>query len=64
VHLFAKDMRLLRTIAIFSLVFTAYGTIEGLPPVLSCLSLMLLNIVRLAEVVGATRSASDATNRP
>ena len=33
----AKDMRLLRTVAIFSnLTFIAYGTIEGLPPVLSC----------------------------
>jgi len=33
----AKDMRLLRTIAIFSnLAFITYGTIEWLPPVLSC----------------------------
>jgi hypothetical protein len=58
----AKDMRLLRTIAIFSnLAFIAYGTIEWLPPVLFLhLVLLPLNIVRLAEVVRATRSASDS----
>jgi hypothetical protein len=57
----AKDMRLLRTIAIFSnLTFIAYGTIEWQPPVLFLhLVLLPLNIVRLAEVVRATRSASD-----
>jgi hypothetical protein len=33
----AKDMRLLRTIAIFTnLAFIVYGTIEWLPPALSC----------------------------
>jgi hypothetical protein len=57
----AKDMRLLRTIAVFSnLAFIVYGTIEWLPPVLFLhLVLLPLNIVRLAEVVRATRSASD-----
>jgi hypothetical protein len=57
----AKDMRLLRTIAIFSnLAFIVYGTIEWLPPVLFLhLVLLPLNIVRLAEVVRATRSTSD-----
>ena len=57
----AKDMRLLRTIAIFSnLAFIIYGTIEWLPPVLFLhLVLLPLNIVRLAEVVRATRSTSD-----
>ena len=52
----AKDMRLLRTIAIFSnLTFIAYGTIEWLPPVLFLhLVLLPLNIVRLAEVVRAS----------
>jgi hypothetical protein len=57
----AKDMRLLRTVAIFSnLAFIVYGTIEWLPPVLFLhLVLLPLNIVRLAEVVRATRSASD-----
>src|SRR5262249_55919842 len=57
----AKDMRLLRTIAIFSnLAFIAYGTIEWLPPVLFLhLVLLPLNIVRLAEFVRATRSTSD-----
>jgi hypothetical protein len=58
---FAKDMRLLRTLAIFSnLAFITYGTIEWLPPVLYLhLALLPLNIVRLAEVVRATRSMSD-----
>ena len=57
----AKDMRLLRTIAIFSnLAFIVYGTTEWLPPVLFLhLVLLPLNIVRLAEVVKPTRSASD-----
>ena len=57
----AKDMRLLRTIAIFSnLAFITYGTIEWLPPVLFLhLVLLPLNIVRLAEFVRATRSTSD-----
>jgi hypothetical protein len=54
----AKDMRLLRTVAIFSnLAFIAYGTIEWLPPILFLhLVLLPLNIVRLAEVVRTTRS--------
>ena len=57
----AKDMRLLRTIAIFSnLAFITYGTIEWLPPVLFLhLVLMPLNIVRLAEIVTATRATGD-----
>ncbi len=47
----AKDMRVLRTIAIFSnLAFITYGTIEWLPPVLFLhLVLLPLNIVRLAR---------------
>jgi CRP/FNR family transcriptional regulator, cyclic AMP receptor protein len=57
----AKEMRLLRAIALFSnLAFIVYGTIEWLPPVLFLhLVLLPLNIVRLAEVVRATRSTSD-----
>ena len=56
----AKDMRLLRTIAIFSnLAFITYGTIEWLPPVLFLhLVLLPLNIVRLAEIVTATRATA------
>ena len=59
----AKDMRLLRTIAIFSnLAFIVYGTIEWLPPVLFLhLVLLPLNIVRLAEVVTATRATGYLT---
>src|SRR6516164_6513363 len=57
----AKDMHLLRTIAIFSnLAFITYGTIEWLPPVLFLhLMLLPLNIVRLAEIVTATRATGD-----
>jgi hypothetical protein len=49
----AKDMRLLRTAAIFSnLAFISYGTIEWLPPVLFLhLVLLPLNIVRLSEII-------------
>ena len=59
----AKDMRLLRTIAIFSnLAFITYGTIEWLPPVLFLhLVLLPLNIVRLAEIVRAPQATSDLT---
>ena len=59
----AKDMRLLRTIAIFSnLAFITYGTIEWLPPVLFLhMALLPLNIVRLAEIVRATRTTGDLT---
>jgi hypothetical protein len=60
----AKDMRLLRTIAIFSnLAFITYGTIEWLPPVLFLhLVLLPLNIVRLNEIVRATqRATADLT---
>ena len=59
----AKDMRLLRTIAIFSnLAFITYGTIEWLPPVLFLHMVLLpLNIVRLAEIVRATRATGDLT---
>jgi hypothetical protein len=62
VHL-AKDMRLLRTIAIFSnLAFITYGTIEWLPPVLFLhIMLLPLNIIRLAEIVRATRATGDLT---
>jgi hypothetical protein len=49
----AKDMRLLRTTAIFSnIAFITYGAIEWLPPVLFLhLALLPLNIVRLSEVI-------------
>ena len=59
----AKDMRQLRTAAIFSnLAFITYGTLEWLPPVfLLHLVLLPLNIVRLAEVVGVTRATGDST---
>ena len=51
----AKDMRLLRTTAIFSnLAFIIYGAIAWLPPVLILhLVLLPLNIVRLAELIGS-----------
>jgi len=57
----AKDMRVLRIVAIFSsLAFIIYGTIEWLPPVLFLhLMLLPLNIVRLAEIVTATRATGD-----
>jgi len=60
----AKDMRVLRTIAIFSnLAFITYGTIEWLPPVLFLHMVLLpLNIVRLAEIVRATRATGALTN--
>ena len=56
----AKDMRQLRTAAIFSnLAFITYGTLEWLPPVfLLHLVLLPLNIVRLNEIVRATRRAT------
>jgi Sigma-70 region 2 len=59
----AKDMRLLRTIAIFSnLAFIIYGTIEWLPPVLYLhLVLLPLNIVRLREIVRANQATGDLT---
>src|SRR5262249_5887964 len=59
----AKDMRVLRTVAIFSnLAFIAYGTIEWLPPVLFLhMALLPLNIVRLAEILRTTRTADDLT---
>jgi hypothetical protein len=59
----AKDMRLLRTVAIFSnLAFITYGTIEWLPPVLFLHMVLLpLNAVRLAEVVRATQAKGDLT---
>jgi len=57
----AKDMRLLRTIAIFSnLAFITYGVIEWLPPVLFLhLVLLPLIIVRLVEIVRAPRATGD-----
>jgi hypothetical protein len=57
----AKDMRLLRTIAIFSnLAFITYGTIECLPPVLFLhIVLLPLNMVRLAEIVRAPQATGD-----
>jgi hypothetical protein len=59
----ARDMRLLRTIAIFSnLAFITYGTIEWLPPVLFLhIVLLPLNIVRLAEIVRAPRGSGAQT---
>ena len=59
----AKDMRLLRTVAIFSnLAFITYGMIEWLPPVLFLhLVLLPLNIVRLVEIVRAPRATADLT---
>ena len=59
----AKDMRVLRIVAIFSnLAFITYGTIEWLPPVLFLhLVLLPLNIVRLAEIGTATRATGDLT---
>jgi len=57
----AKDMCLLRTIAIFSnLAFITYGTIEWLPPVLYLhLVLLPLNIIRLTEIMKASRATGD-----
>jgi hypothetical protein len=57
----AKDVRLLRTVAIFSnLAFITYGTIEWLPPVLFLHMVLLpLNAVRLAEIVRATQAKGD-----
>ena len=59
----AKDMRLLRTLAIFSnLAFITYGTIEWLPPVLFLHMVLLpLNIVRLAEIVRDSRTKGELT---
>ena len=59
----AKDMRLLRTIAIFSnLAFITYGTVEWLLPVLFLhLVLLPLNIVRLREIVRSTQATGDLT---
>jgi len=59
----AKDMRLLRTVAIFSnLAFITYGTIEWLPPVLFLhLVLLPVNIVRLGEALRATCATGNRT---
>ena len=59
----AKDMRVLRIVAIFSnLAFITYGTVEWLPPVVFLhLVLLPLNIVRLAEIVRAPQATSDLT---
>ena len=59
----AKDMRVLRILAIFSnLAFITYGTIEWLPPVLFLHMVLLpLNIVRLAEIVRDSRAAGELT---
>jgi hypothetical protein len=61
----AKDMRVLRTFAIFSnLAFITYGTIEWLPPVLFLhLVLLPLNIVRLAEILKATEKLAAQSSR-
>ena len=59
----AKDMRLLRTVAIFSnLAFITYGTIEWLPPILFLhLVLLPVNIVRLREALRATCATGNRT---
>ena len=59
----AKDMRVLRTVAVFSnLAFITYGTIEWLPPVLFLHMVLLpLNIVRLVEIVRASPATVDLT---
>jgi hypothetical protein len=60
----AKDMRLLRTAALFgNRAFITYGTLEWLPPVfLLHLVLLPLIIIRLNEIVRATqRAAGDLT---
>jgi CRP/FNR family transcriptional regulator, cyclic AMP receptor protein len=55
----AKDMRVLRTVAIFS------NLAEWLPPVLFLHMVLLpLNIVRLAEIVRATRATGDPIQTP
>jgi hypothetical protein len=57
----AKDMRLLRIVAIFSnLAFLTYGAIEWLPPVLFLhMALLPLNAVRLAEIARTTQAKGD-----
>jgi len=57
----AKDMRLLRTVAILSnLAFITYGTIEWLPPVLFLHMVLLpLNAVRLAEIARTPQAKGD-----
>jgi CRP/FNR family cyclic AMP-dependent transcriptional regulator len=62
----AKDMRLLRTTAIFSNVaFITYGAIEWLPPVLFLhLVLLPLNIIRLSEVIRKDKIAGNPTPQP
>jgi len=61
----AKDMRLLRTVAIFSnLAFITYSAIEWLPPVLILhLVLLPLNIVRLWEVVRVDKIVDNIRDR-
>ena len=60
----AKNMRLLRTLAISSnLAFITYGMIEWLLPVLFLhLVLLPLNIVRLAEIVRAPEADLTRTD--
>lgn len=55
----AKDMRLLRTAAIFSnLAFITYGTLQWLPPVLVLHVVLLpLNLVRLSELLRSDKIA-------
>ncbi len=58
-----KDMRLLRSVAIFSnIAFITYGALNWLPPVF-CLHLLLLplNILRLTELVRSQPSYRKAT---
>jgi hypothetical protein len=57
----AKDMRLLRTVAIFSnLAFITYGTLQWLLPVLVLHVVLLpLNMVRLSEVLRAGKIAAN-----
>ena len=59
-----KDMRRLRTIAIFSnIAFIAYGALAWLPPVL-CLHLVLLplNLLRLWQVVHSEQRGFTTLN--
>jgi hypothetical protein len=59
----AKDMRVLRTVAILSNVaFIIYGALEMLPPVL-CLHLVLLplNVFRLSEIRNTAHDSNHSS---
>jgi hypothetical protein len=62
VHLLAKDMRLLRAIAMFrNLAFVTYGPIKLLPPVLFLHLVLLLNTVRAPKAMGDLAQADGAS---